>query len=228
VRAFNDGTQDVWVAKVDLTVLPPPGAATLISPLTPISTPTPTYIWSKVANATFYRLWMKNSAGTWLAQNLYAAANICGVKNCAVTLSMSLPNGIYTWYIQTLTTSQNGVWTGHSFTVAVVTPKPAAATLVAPKGTIHTYYPTFIWSKVANSTYYRLWVKNSTGTWVVQKLLAGANVCGASTCALVSPSALTNGTYTWFIQTLTATVNGSWSGQPITVFVTGDEDSVKK
>jgi hypothetical protein len=94
-----------------------------------------------------------------------------------------------------------------------------AVTLVAPKGTTHIAKPTFIWSKDPVATLYRLWIKNSSGTWVIQNLYAGKNICGATNCAIVSPVTLANGTYTWYIQTLTATLNGQWSGQPITVSV---------
>jgi hypothetical protein len=100
-----------------------------------------------------------------------------------------------------------------------------AVTLVSPKGTIHSSTPTFIWLKDPLATLYRLWVKNSSGTWVIQKLLLGSNICGTTSCAIVSPSVLSNGSYTWYIQTLTATLNGQWSGQPITVSVP-DENSL--
>jgi hypothetical protein len=72
-------------------------------------------------------------------QNLYYAANICGATNCAVTPATSLPDGTYTWYIQTLTATQNGAWSAHAFTVAV--PTPGVSTLVSPKGTTHIAKP---------------------------------------------------------------------------------------
>jgi hypothetical protein len=216
LRAYAGGGEDALVAKVNLVV--PPGAATLVSPLVTITTThTPTYIWSKVADATYYRLWVKNSGGTWVMQTLYYGANICGSTNCAVTPATSLDNGVYTWYIQTLTATQNGTWSGHGFTVAM--PVPGASTLVSPKGTIHSAKPTFIWSRDSVATLYRLWIKDSGGNWVLQNLYAGINICGSTNCAIVSPVTLANGAYTWYIQTLTATQNGQWSGQPITVSV---------
>jgi hypothetical protein len=213
VRTFSN-YEDAFIAKVNLPV-PPPAAATLVYPLVTSPTHTPTYIWSKVTGATLYRLWVKNSLGTWIIQSLYNGTNICGVTNCAVTPGTSLDNGVYTWYIQTLTATQNGSWATHSFTVSA----PGKVTMVAPKGTIHIAKPTFIWSKDTVATLYRLWVKNSSGTWVIQKLYAGKNICGATNCAIVSPNSFTNGAYTWYIQTLTATQNGQWSGQSITISV---------
>jgi hypothetical protein len=196
----------------------PPAAATLVSPLATTTLARPTYIWSKVWNSTYYRLWVKNSSGAWVMQNLYGASNICGATNCAVTPATSLVNGTYTWYIQTLTATQNGAWAGHTFTVAI--PAPGVSTLVSPKGTIHLAKPTFIWSKDSAATLYRLWIKNNTtSAWVIQNLYAGKNICGATNCAIVSPVTLANGSYTWYIDTLTATQNGQWSGQPITVSV---------
>jgi hypothetical protein len=194
-----------------------PGAAALVSPLASVTTGKPTFVWSKVAGATLYRLWIKNSGGTWVVQNLYSGANICGATNCGATIATPLANGVYTWNIQTLTATKNGAWSGHSFTVAI--PTPGVSTLVSPKGTIHLAKPTFIWSKDSVATLYRLWAKDSGGAWVFQNLYAGKNICGATNCAMVSPVTLANGTYTWYIDTLTATQNGQWSAQAITVSV---------
>jgi hypothetical protein len=63
-------------------------------------------------------------------------------------------------------------------------------------------------------------------------MYAGKNICGVTNCAMVSPVTLPNGAYTWYIQTLTATQNGQWSAQAITVSVpdfapSGDGDSRK-
>jgi hypothetical protein len=156
-------------------------------------------------------------------QNLYGAANICGATNCAFTPTTSLVNGTYTWYIQTLTATQNGAWSAHSFTV--VLPAPGKVTLVSPKGTTHLSKPTFVWSRDSVATLYRLWVKNSGGTWIIQNLYAGKNICGATNCAIVSPVTLTNDAYTWYIDTLTATQNGQWSAQAITVSVSDEAAS---
>jgi hypothetical protein len=91
---------------------------------------------------------------------------------------------------------------------------------VAPKGTTHLAKPTFIWSKDSVATLYRLWIKNNTtSAWVIQNLYAGKNICGVTNCAIVSPVTLANGSYTWYIDTLTATQNGQWSAQAITVSV---------
>jgi hypothetical protein len=212
---------------------PPPGTATLISPNSTVTTSKPTFVWTKATNTTVYRLWVKNASGTWVRQDTYTAANICGTTNCAVATTIGLANGSYTWAVQTLSATQSGPWSAQTFAVNV--PSLGATTLVYPKGTIHIAKPTFIWSKVSNSTLYRLWVKNAAGTWVAQKLILGSNICGATNCAIVSPITLSNGSYTWYVQTLTDSQNGQWSGQPIKVSVadeapssSGDEGGVNK
>jgi predicted RNA-binding protein with TRAM domain len=183
-----------------------------------VTTAKPTFVWSKVTASTYYRLWIKNSGGTWVMQSLYYGQNICGATNCAVTPALSLANGTYTWYIQTLTATQNGTWSAHTFTVAI--PTPGVSTLVSPKGTIHLAKPTFIWSKDSVATLYRLWIKNNTtSAWVIQNLYAGKNICGVTNCAIVSPVTLANGSYTWYIDTLTNTQNGQWSAQAFVVSV---------
>jgi Tfp pilus assembly major pilin PilA len=192
------------------------GAVTLISPLTTITTRVPTYTWSKDPVATLYRIWVKNSSGTWVIQNLYQASNICGTTNCTVTPGNSLANDSYIWYVQTLTATQNGTWSSQTFTVNAPNVM-GAVTLISPLATTATHTPTYIWSKDPVATLYRLWVKNSSGTWVIQQLILGANICGATNCAVTPNTSLTNDTYTWYVQTLTATQNGQWSGQLTTV-----------
>jgi hypothetical protein len=223
LRTFTAGTNtsgnktaDVFMAKVDLTSSNLP-SATLISPLAAVTTTKPTFIWSKVSGATYYRLWIKNSSSIWVMQALYYGANICGATNCAITPTPSLVNGAYTWYIQALNTTQSSAWTWHAFSVAI--PAPGIVTLVSPKGTTHLSKPTFIWSKDSVATHYRLWIKNASGTWILQNLYFGKNICGVTNCAIVSPITLANGAYTWYIDTLTATQNGQWSAQAITVSV---------
>ncbi len=79
---------------------------------------------------------------------------------------------------------------------------PPAATLVSPNGaTVAIGKPYFLWNKEATATEYRLKVDNSGSTTVIDQWFLSSAVCGASTCGVTAPSSLSNGSYTWWIQT---------------------------
>ncbi len=95
---------------------------------------------------------------------------------------------------------------------------PAAATLIAPSGTI-SGSPTYSWNAVAAATQYYVYLSNGTGAWHT----AAAAGCGAGTgtCS-VAGSALPSGSYTWFVLTWNPTGAGPWStGMNFTVTPSG-------
>jgi len=84
---------------------------------------------------------------------------------------------------------------------------PTAATLISPSGTITTTTPTYTWNAVSTASYYQLYV-NGSGTWYT----ASAAGCssGSGTCSITG-SALTAGSYTWYVQTYNSYGYGPWS-----------------
>ncbi len=95
---------------------------------------------------------------------------------------------------------------------------PAAATLIAPSGTI-SGSPTYSWNAVAAAMQYFVYLSNGTGAWHT----AAAAGCGAGTgtCS-VAGSALPSGSYTWFVLTWNPTGVGPWSaGMNFTVSPAG-------
>jgi hypothetical protein len=91
---------------------------------------------------------------------------------------------------------------------------PAAATLIAPTGTIATATPSFSWSAVSNATEYQLWVNDATtGAKINTTYSAAAAGCGAGTgtCTVSPGVTLATGAATWWIRTSNAAGMGPWS-----------------
>ena len=109
----------------------------------------------------------------------------------------------------------NSRFTYADFTVAQDAP-PEPATLISPKDTISESNPTYTWNAVENSTWYRLWVNDSTGNNVIDGYdTAGSANCGDSTgeCSVTPPTALGDGIHHWWIQTYNEFGWGEWSAQ---------------
>ena len=90
---------------------------------------------------------------------------------------------------------------------------PAAATLISPSGTITDNTPTYIWNAVLGSTWYYLWVNDSTGNKIKQWYTASQAGCGAGTgtCSVTPSASLANGSGQWWIQTWNTASYGPWS-----------------
>ncbi|MCZ7544684.1 MAG: hypothetical protein M5R40_14705 [Anaerolineae bacterium] len=93
---------------------------------------------------------------------------------------------------------------------------PAAPTLTAPTGTIYDRSPQYSWNTVAEAIDYRLYVQAPNGTPVVDTVYPAAS-CGA-TCAVTPSVALNDGAHRWWVRSLNALSDGSWS-RPLTFTV---------
>jgi hypothetical protein len=98
---------------------------------------------------------------------------------------------------------------------------PAAATLLAPSGTIGAAAPTFSWAAVSGATEYQLWVNDAiVGAKINVTYTAAAAGCGAGTgtCSVSPGVALAKGQAFWWILTSNAAGVGPWSA-PLTFTV---------
>ena len=201
-------------------VIVPPGPATLISPSGSSSSATPTYTWNAVATATWYYLWVNDSANsdgkikTW-----YTAGQVgcpSGTGTCSVTPATALAPGQAQWWIQTWNEVGYGLWSdGMSFTVSG---SPQAASEILPFGTTGNA-PNFIWREVSSASWYYLWVNGPSGTPLIQQWYASAQAkCGNGDCAVPASITLADGSYTWWVQTWNSSGYGPWStGMTFTV-----------
>jgi bacillopeptidase F len=211
INDYGNGIVDVNAAQMYM------GTAQLVSPQGNIGTnSSSTFIWNAVPDSTNYRLWLKNtSTGSVVIDQLYTATESgCDIDtSCSITPNITLENGDYRWLIRT----KNGaVWGPNSsamlFTIGSPQLPPGAATLVSPSGDIGAISsPTFEWDSVAETTDYRLWLKNtSTGSVVIDQLYtATESGCDIGTsCSLTASITLENGDYRWLIRTKNGSVWG--------------------
>jgi hypothetical protein len=104
-----------WSAGMGFTVMAgtPPVAATLVSPNGAVATATPTYTWNAVAGATWYSLWVTDSAQAGKVKQWVTAALAgcgAGTGTCSYTPSTALASGAATWWIQTWNSLGYGPW----------------------------------------------------------------------------------------------------------------------
>lgn len=169
----------------------------------------PTYRWTAVPGATWYRLYVTDSTGvridTW-----YTAAQV-GAQNgiCQIKPSVTLANGNGNWWVRPWNTSQGyGPWSkGIAFKVGLEPPL-----LLEPSGQINTPQPTYRWAAVPYATWYQLYVKDSTGT-KIQAWYTAAQVGAESGICEITPNvnlALGNGQ--WWVRSWSSPLGSSaWS-----------------
>jgi hypothetical protein len=192
----------------------PVGQASLISPSGTIADGTPAYTWNAVAGATWYQLWVNDSTGNKIAQWYTATDAGCpaGTGTCSVTPTIELTIGPGAWYIQTYSLAGFGPWSA-AMNFVVSYPPPGAATLVSPSGATGDTTPTYTWNAVSGSSWYHLWVNDSTGNKINQWYTAADAGCPAGTgnCSVTPMTALALGSGSWWIQTYNGAGFGPWS-----------------
>jgi hypothetical protein len=216
IQTWNSNGYGPWSDSMGFTVPEGlPGKATLVSPSGVINTNTPTYTWNAVSSSTFYYLWVEDSTGGAIKQWYTASDAGCagGTGTCSVTPATAVAAGSDKWWIQTWNAVGYGPWsTGMAFT-APVPPPPGKATLVSPSGTIINNWSAYAWNADAHSTWYLLWVDDSTGNKIKQWYTAAQTGCPAGTgiCSIASETALAAGSAKWWIQTWNSGGYGPWS-----------------
>jgi hypothetical protein len=214
IRTYNSAGFGPWSAPLPFsTPTSPPAAATLVSPSGTITITTPVYTWNAVSNSTWYCLYVNDSKGNKIQQWYTAAAVGCasGTGNCSVTPTTEVI-GSCQWYIRTYNATGFGPWSA-PLSFSTPTSPPAAATLVSPSGTFTTTTPTYMWNAVSNSTWYCLWVNDSTANKIQKWYTASAVGCasGTGTCSVTPTTVLATGGGQWWIQTYNSVGYGPWS-----------------
>jgi hypothetical protein len=162
----------------------------------------PTFKWSAVENAAFYRLgvYSYETGAYTILKNLYVS---CVADVCSYTPTIDLPNGKYRFKV--LARNSSG-YTDYSdwmnFTVS--SNLPVAPTLLAPTGTVSTDKPTFEWGAVDGATKYRLAVySNATKSYtILTYVYPGA--CSGGVCSYTPTTALASGDYKFKMLTYNA------------------------
>lgn len=121
--------------------------------------PTPTYSWSSVSGANYYRLAVKDTSGQWV----YLPEPL--PTSTSYTHNVDLPRGqCYTWQVRAeRAIGDSGPWTSpRSFCIGSFGPPSQ----YGPSGNIYDTTPTYSWGSVSGANYYRLAVKDTSGNWV--------------------------------------------------------------
>ncbi len=186
-----------------VTLPPPPYPPSPIGPTGFVTTHRPTFQWSSVEYATFYRLGVYSyaTASYIILENLYpnCVAGVCSYTHPTV----DLPNGNYQFKVMARNSSG---YTAYSswMSFSVFSYLPIAPTLLSPSGTVSINPPEFQWSAVSGATMYRLAVYSyNTGSYVILTYVY-PSACSGSLCAYTPPSALASGNYKFKMLTYNA------------------------
>ncbi|MEE9322289.1 MAG: hypothetical protein V3U76_17755 [Granulosicoccus sp.] len=213
-----DGTElSVLMARVNIqgSASTPP-AAELVSPVGSINDDTPSYTWNKVPGATWYKLWVNDSTGNvinrwYTAASAGCAAGSASSTTCTLTPTTDIASGSARWWVRTWNSSGPGPWSS-SRAFSVGGALPAAASLNSPAGQINDSTPTYSWNAVADATWYRLWVRDSTGVIINKWYRAQQTGCATGTgeCT-ITPANSVAGAAHWWIRTWNGSGSGPWS-----------------
>ena len=220
VQSYGASGNGPWSNSMSFTV--PPGQATLISPSGTISTSTPAYSWNAVPGSTWYYLYVNDSKGTRITSWYSASQAGCagGTGTCTVSPGTVLATGSGVWWVQTYGSNGYGPCSNSKAFTVPVPPSPGKVTLVSPSGVISTTTPLYTWNADPNSTWYLLYVNDSTGNKISNWYSASQAGCsgGTGTCSIEPGTVLAPGSATWWIQSYGAAGNGPWSnGMTFTV-----------
>jgi len=170
-----------------------------------------TYTWQAVATSTWYFLYVDDSTGNRIRQ-WYSADEVgcaSGAGNCSVTPAIEV-KGAGQWWIQTWNSVAAGPWsTAMAFTVSGDIPQ--AATPFSPSGTSNYPMPTYTWEAVAGSSWYYLWVDDSTGNRIKQWYTAAEVHCDSGASCWITPTTEVRGASQWQVQTYNIYGSGLWS-----------------
>ncbi|HJR80936.1 MAG TPA: choice-of-anchor Q domain-containing protein [Anaerolineales bacterium] len=219
IQTWNSSGYGPWSSGMNFSVTlpPPPGMATPVSPNAPTTDTMPTYTWNAVSGADWYYLWVKRPSGDPI-KHWYEASAICIGGTCAIEHPADLGAGAHTWWVQTWNAGGYGLWSaGMNFNVN----PPGAATLVSPNSSTNDANPTYTWNAVSGAEWYYLWVNAPSGAgFVKQWFTAAAAGCpsGTDTCSVIPTTALALGAHTFWVQTWSSAGYGPWStGQAFNV-----------
>jgi probable HAF family extracellular repeat protein len=216
IQTWNPDGSGPWSDGMGFTVKAPDpaGKATLILPSGNVGTNTPTYFWNAEVGSSWYYLWVDDSTGTaireWYTPD---QAGCSGGGICYATPDIALAQGLGKWWIRTWNRRGYGPWSdAREFTVPAPVP-PGKPTLVSPSGNVGTNTPNYTWNADPYSTWYYLWINDSTGTRLQKWYTAAQAGCtvGTGTCVAWPGVFLPFGPAKWWIQPWSPNGSGPWS-----------------
>ena len=203
VRAeWEIGDYGPWTSPRSFCVLDL-GTPSPYAPTGGLTDSTPTFSWSAVPGASYYRLAVKDMGGQWV----YLPEPLPGTTS--YTHATPLPAGqCYTWEVRAeRVIGDYGPWSSiRQFCINTPLGTPSS---YGPSGQTTDTTPTFSWSAVSGANYYRLRVEDSNGTpyYNPDPQPTGTSYTPSSSAALLAGEC-----YTWKVRAeRSSTDYGSWS-----------------
>jgi hypothetical protein len=224
VRAWRASGAGVFTAPVTFEATDSaPGTATLISPLTPVTTVTPSFTWNAVLGTSYYLLRVMDRDNGTIDRWYLPAAVGCplGTGICTASPGVPLKAGAATWKVLTWNGSGYGPWSAtREFLVEIADPSAPTPAALSPTGSIVNTSVWYRWTAMAGAISYRLSIRNNGGapnySWytpVTVDCIAATAECNAN-----PQLSLINGTAEWQVQAWTTTGYGPWSSVvPLTI-----------
>jgi hypothetical protein len=212
VQGWNSNGYGDWSKDMTFTVPGPvmPGKAAPVSPLS-ITTATnwPSFTWNVASNASWYRLYINDNTGK-LISTWHSAAQSCSDGTCSASPGIALAKGSVAWWVQSWSPNGYGDWSDAGTFTSPAPALPGKVALISPSGTNSTSIPTYTWNRDANTTWYLLYVNDSTGNRV-NNWYSAAQSCSGGTCSASPDIALAQGSATWWIDGWNPNGTGPWS-----------------
>jgi hypothetical protein len=218
IRTYNSSGYGPWSDFMSFkTPGGPPAQATLVSPAGEVTSTKPTFTWNAVSEATWYALYVYNdsSGTTEVNTKWYQSSSVCSGSTCSVTSPATLGGGKHRWWIRTYNSSGYGPWSDSMAFELSDNCHPGTLTLIAPSDTITDSMPTFTWSKDAASSWYYLYLRNSsTGRLsTLNGWKQASDVCASTDCSVTPSTSLEPGAYSWWVRPYSSCGGyGDWSG----------------
>jgi hypothetical protein len=209
VQTRNEVSSSAWSSPSSFSIKTLPDATNLISPAQTLvnCNQTPTYSWQPAALATRYLLSVQDSQGTTERWYSDTEAN-CTATLCSVTPDFQTAEGSVQWQVKAANLKGEAPWS-ETLSFVVQCP-PLATTLVSPSEVIRENRPTYTWNTMATATTYQLQVTDADNQVVVEETISNCH-SEQETCSFSPTTPLTDGNYSWNIQTQNQVGNGQWS-----------------
>jgi photosystem II stability/assembly factor-like uncharacterized protein len=192
-----------------------PGKATLVSPLSAVTTVTPSFTWNAEFGTRYYLLRVIDRDGVIVDRWYVPAAVGCpiGTGTCTASPGISLKAGTATWGMLTWNWSGYGPWSAtQQFFVEIADSAALTPAAVSPMEAIVSTNVTYRWTAVAGALSYLLSIRNNGGAPIYSWYTPAAAGCdAASECSAVPQVALLSGAAEWQVQVWTNSGYGPWS-----------------
>ncbi len=196
-----------------------PSAVTLTTPSGVTTDTTPAYSWEDTSNATWYELYVSGANQEVVIGEWYEASSVCTGGTCTVTPSTTLSLDSHEVFIKSWNESGSQWGSGVSFSVAGSSNLPSQITLVSSSSLISSGSTTFIWNEDSKSTWYKLYLRNTSNTnkfiqWyeiIDEYANYPETVCSSGTCSVTISATLEDDTYEWWVMGWNSYGNGDWS-----------------